>query len=334
MAGLSRETVGDAQVALVDLQDAGQAGLVALKAWEGVAGIPVICLFDRKNRRELIQAGALGKFEALDRSEPVAVLLTRIRALTGNDICKALPPGLSRQTTEAYRKSNAFLESLTLSAIEGADIEVNLMSESAAEMLTALSLDGLSVWLNAVHTHHSGTYCHSLMVAGLAGMFARHLGWPEEACLEMIAGGLVHDIGKTRIPLAILDKPGKLTEKEREIINRHPDIGRVILKPRHELSVAIKKMAVQHHEYLDGSGYPDGLTGERISQDVRLMTICDIFAALTERRAYKDGAPPRVAVSIMKQMGPKLDQDMLSQFARMVLEDRFCAVKRSAKSAR
>ncbi|POF29825.1 HD-GYP domain-containing protein [Roseibium marinum] len=334
MASVSERTVVDAKIAVLELQDATEAGLKALKAsWKHLAAVPVICLVDEKSRRETIQAAALGNSELCDRDTPIILLLKRINGLVNEDLCAALPENAPAQTVEAYRQSNVFLQSLCLSAVEGSPIQVNLLNDSADELLASLSLNGLSSWLEAVHTHHSGTYSHSLMVAGVAGMFAIHLGWPEEECREVIAGGLVHDIGKMRIPLSILDKPGKLTEEERKIVNKHPLYGRDILKPRLEVSVGIKKMAMQHHEYLDGSGYPLGLDGSRISAQVRLMTISDIFSALTETRAYKDGVPVRVAIDILRKMGPKLDQNMLSSFADMVLKRDLGDVKRTSAHA-
>ncbi|WP_428671726.1 HD-GYP domain-containing protein [Roseibium sp.] len=322
MAKVTPKTVGSARIAIIELQGSSDTGLTALKAsWEEITEVPFICVVDRTKRREVIQARALGDSDPIDRNAPFAVLLRRIRTLAGPDLRAALPKDTSAQTAEAYVKGCTFLESLCLSATEGMNIQVNLMTHSATDILNALSLDGLSAWLNAVQTHHSATYSHSLMVAGLAGHFAMKLGWPEDACKEVIAGGLVHDIGKTRIPLTILDKAGELTEDERRIVRKHPMLGREILKPRLELSLDLKKMAIQHHEYLDGSGYPDGLKAARISAKVRLITICDIFAALTEQRPYKDVMPARVALAVMRKMGPKLDQNMLSRFAAAVLPD-------------
>ncbi|PVB59716.1 HD domain-containing phosphohydrolase [Labrenzia sp. 011] len=334
MVSVTPATVADAQVVVIELQDATEAGLKALKAsWKPLSVVPVICLIDKKSRCEITQVAALGGSELYDRGAPLVLLLKRINDLVNERLCAALPGDVPVQTLEAYKKSNALLQSLCLTAVEEAPIQVKLLEESADDLLKALSLDGLTSWLEAVQTHHSGTYSHSLMVAGVAGMFAQHLGWPEEKCQEVIAGGLVHDIGKMRIPLSILDKPGKLTEEERRIINKHPVFGADILKPRLEISVAIKKMAIQHHEFLDGSGYPNGLDASRISPQVRLMTICDIFSALTEVRAYKERAPARVAIGIMQQMGPKLDQDMLSRFVNMVLKPDFGVMKRPAVRA-
>lgn len=334
MDKVSPDTVGAGKVAVIELLDASDAGLTALKAsWNSIAEIPVICLVSQKVRREVIQAAALGKTETLERDAPFSLLMKRVKALLGNDIMATLPRKTPAQTAAAYQKSNTFLESLCFSTVEGAKIRVSLMNESAEEMLTALTKDGLSCWLDAVGTHHSATYCHSLQVAGLAGMLAKHLGWSEEDCQEVIAGGLVHDVGKMRIPLTILDKSGKLTKQEREIVDRHPMLGRDILKTRLEVSPDIKRMAIQHHEFLDGSGYPNRLKGDSIVPKVRLITVCDIFAALTEERAYKESVPPRTAISILKDMGPKLDQKLVSKLAELLFGRGFGAVTRQAPAA-
>ncbi|MCV0423891.1 MAG: HD-GYP domain-containing protein [Roseibium sp.] len=334
MSKVSAETVGDGKVAVIELLDATDVGLKALKAsWESIAEIPVICLVSQKNRKEVIQAGALGKTETLERDAPFALLLRRTKTLLKADVCKVLPENTPSRTVEAYKSSNAFLESLCLSSAEGSKIRVTLMNESAEEMFAALSSDGWAAWLGAVQTHHSGTYSHTLRVAGLAGMLARHLGWSDTVCKEIIAGGLVHDIGKMRIPLSILDKTGKLTKDERVLIKRHPMFGRDMLKSRLEVSVDIKRMAIQHHEYLDGSGYPDGLAGDRISPKVRLITVCDIFTALTEERPYKETFPARTALTMLKDMGPKLDQKMVAQLGSMLFGQQLGAVSRlSAQS--
>ena len=85
-------------------------------------------------------------------------------------------PSVSAETAEAYRKGNAVLESLCLATADGSKIQVKLLKDASGDMRTALSLEGLSPWLEAVNSHHSPTYRHSLTVAGIAGLFAEHLG--------------------------------------------------------------------------------------------------------------------------------------------------------------
>ncbi|MEP3048251.1 MAG: HD domain-containing phosphohydrolase [Roseibium sp.] len=329
MSRVSPKTVGDAGIAIVELLNSNDAGLSALKAsWSSIAEIPVFCLASKNNRREVIQASALGKSEVMERDTPLAMMLKRIKARINQDPMANLPNETSETVKQAYLKADAFLEMLCLSAATEANIHIKAMDASASDLLTAIDLDGLTSWLEAVQCHHSSTYSHSLVVAGIAGAFARYLGWSDADCQEMIAGGLVHDIGKMRIPLTILDKPDRLSNEERALVDKHPVFGQEVLKPRLEVPIDIKKMAIQHHEYLDGSGYPNGLKGSRIGPKVRMMTICDIFTALTEERAYKEALPVRAAISIMKEMGGKLDQKMLAQFAGMVLNRGFGELSR------
>lgn len=334
MARLSPKTVGSASVAVVEMLDATDIGLAALKAsWSSIARIPVLCLVSKSSRKENIQAAALGKSEILDRDMPLSLLLRNIKRFVTIDPLSTMPADTPAKVKEGVSKASFFLENLCLSAVTDTVVPVKAMEDSAMQMLSALDLDGLNDWLTAVNHHHSATYGHTLRVAGFAGAFARHLGWSDSDCREVVAGGLIHDIGKMRIPLSILDKAGPLTDDEKSLIRKHPLFGQEILKPRLEVPVEIKKMAIQHHEYLDGSGYPNGLKGDRITPKVRLMTICDIFVALTEDRAYRKGLAVRGALSKMRDMGAKLDQEMLQRFAGMVLERDFGELIRSAADA-
>ncbi len=335
MSRVSPETVGEAGVAVVEMMGSTEPGLKALRAaWGSIAQIPVICLVDKASFREKTQAAALGKTSLMDRDTPMAVMVRTLRNLLQADVASPLPPSTPEPTAKAFNKGSSFLESLCLSAVLGKKVHCKLMNDAADELLAALSLDGLSAWLGAVQSHHSATYCHSLVVAGLAGTFARHIGLDDAACRRMIAGGLVHDIGKMRIPLTILDKAGKLSTAERAAIDQHPNFGREILKSRVEVSPEIRRMAVQHHEYLDGSGYPEGLKGDQISTDVRMITICDIFAALTEARAYKEAMSDRDAIAAMREMGPQLDQTLVERFADMLPERDLGALSRKLSPAK
>ena len=140
---------------------------------------------------------------------------------------------------------------------------------------------------------------------------------------------MVHDIGKVRIPLSILDKPGKLTGDEFALVRKHPVYSRQILSGRPEIGPDVLDLAVHHHEYLDGSGYPDGLHGEQISRHVRMLTICDIYAALTEERAYKEAFSSRRAYATLLEMEGKIDQDLLQRFRPIAVRTDLGEVRRS-----
>jgi len=125
---------------------------------------------------------------------------------------------------------------------------------------------------------------------------------------------MLHDIGKARIPLAILEKPSRLDEAELAVIRKHPQYGLDALGTVSGLPPEMLDMVVHHHEYLDGSGYPHGLMANEISDLVRMITIADVFGALIERRSYKAPLSGEAAYQILTDMGPKLDRDLVLAF--------------------
>jgi putative nucleotidyltransferase with HDIG domain len=131
---------------------------------------------------------------------------------------------------------------------------------------------------------------------------------------RLARGALMHDVGKARIPTEVLDKPGELTSIEVEMVRRHPVIGANILLLNGAFDKEVVEIVTNHHEYLDGSGYPAGLRGSQISDLVRLVTICDIFGALVEQRAYKPALPASKAYDILVEMGSKLDGALVRAF--------------------
>lgn len=185
----------------------------------------------------------------------------------------------------------------------------------------ARSAASLSVWLDTVKNHHSPTFGHSLTVTANAVLFGLDLGMRRSDLERLSIAGLLHDIGKAVVPLDILDKPARLDPTEAEQIKRHPWIGRdLLLRSPDPVAPEIIDVVLHHHEYLDGSGYPDGLRGSEISDLVRVVTIADIFTALVEDRAYKPGMAPCAALAVLDEMADagKLDPALVRRFAGMV----------------
>ena len=125
-------------------------------------------------------------------------------------------------------------------------------------------------------------------VTGLAVAFGLELGIRQVDVERLAIGALMHDIGKTQIPLSILDKPGSLTPNEHVVMRRHPALGANILIRDGQFSCEVIEIALSHHEYLDGTGYPEGLKGHEIGDLTRIMTIVD-----TCGRSRSIGAPTR-----------------------------------------
>lgn len=154
---------------------------------------------------------------------------------------------------------------------------------------------------------------HSIGVAQKAEKIARHLGMSEEKCLKIFLAGALHDIGKLLIQKDILEKPGKLTEQEFSYVKNHAAATYEILRRISDFE-DVTRWASRHHEKLNGSGYPLGLTAEELSVEDRLMTCSDIYQALTEKRPYKDAYSHEKAMEIMRKMAEngEIDPDITS----------------------
>ena len=186
---------------------------------------------------------------------------------------------------------------------------------AAGELIVAyMEANGLASWIEAVRKHHSQTYQHCLLVTGVAVGFGRQLGLSGADQRQLSFAGMLHDIGKGRIPVELLEKPGPLNKEEMRVMNQHPQFGLEVLEGVPGLQKEMIETVVHHHEYLDGSGYPHGLQGQEIPDLVRMLTIADIFGALIERRSYKASMSKEAAYQGLLDMGPKLDRDLVREF--------------------
>ena len=152
-----------------------------------------------------------------------------------------------------------------------------------------------------VDTKSTFTAKHSINIAKLAYNVSKYLGYPEQKCTKMKIAGLLHDIGKLAIPSYILEKEGPLSKEEFSIIKYHVYYTKIILNMIGGID-DISYWASNHHEKLDGSGYPCGLTGNKLTEEARIMCVCDIYTALTEDRPYRKGMTPKHAFSVLDDM--------------------------------
>lgn len=155
---------------------------------------------------------------------------------------------------------------------------------------------------------------HSRGVAQLAALIALQLNLPEAEAGRLYRAGQLHDLGKLGISNTILDKPGKLTSDEWLLIRGHPEAGHEVLS-RIPVLTDMARLALTHHERLDGTGYPHGLTAEDLSQADRILAVADVGEALSAKRPYRDALPASKVVSIMAEdAGTKLDAEIFAAF--------------------
>ncbi len=157
------------------------------------------------------------------------------------------------------------------------------------------------VFASIIDNKSSFTAEHSKEIATLAYNVSKHLGYTEEKCLKMKIAGLLHDIGKLAIPISILDKDGPLTEEEYSIIKSHTYYTKLILDKIDHIS-DISLWASSHHEKLNGKGYPRRLKAEDLSEECRIIGVCDIYQSLTADRPYRKGMYMYEAFNILDDM--------------------------------
>ena len=170
-----------------------------------------------------------------------------------------------------------------------------------------------------LHEYDEATYTHSIGVANLAVLVGIRMGVCIDDLYHLALGGLLHDIGKLTIPLSILNKPGKLTKEEMDIVKKHPQCGYRILCGSSGISQTVKQIVLQHHENHDGSGYPMHLSGEDVSHLARIVHVCDVYEALCVKRAYKDPMPRNIVREMVnKDSGRMFEPDAVDNFLNCV----------------
>ena len=196
----------------------------------------------------------------------------------------------------------------------GETLDMQVLNAAATVIVERIEEDGLTRWLDVLRNYHSQTYQHCLIVTAVAVSFGRRLGFGKADKQRLATAGLLHDIGKAKIPIHILEKPTQLSLDETAVMRTHPELGFDALRQEPGLHTEMLDMVLHHHEYLDGSGYPHGLAGNEISDLVRTMTIADVYGALIEQRPYKPPLSGPDAYQKLIDMGPKLDKDLVRVF--------------------
>lgn len=314
LAGADSEA-GRLLVADLDLskRETIEAARIALAPFRQ-AGAPCLFLLRDMSPRCQTQANALGATVILPIETPRTALLDKVHAMLGTG-ATAASAGLHRR----FIAASAALGDLLDMAASGGHLPVSAVNDSVEALNRAADGGDLDAWLELVWQHDDATYQHCLLVSGLAAAFAHRLGFGEADRRLITGAAVLHDIGKARIPLDILRKPDKLSPEEREIIREHPRIGHDMLIAQGGFAPMVLAAVLSHHEYLDGTGYPQGLRADQIPDPVRMITICDIYAALIERRPYRAPIAPEEAYAILVGMAEKLDLDLVRVFGEVIV---------------
>jgi len=200
-------------------------------------------------------------------------------------------------------------------------VAVAISNARLIEELDELNWGTLYALARAIDAKSHWTAGHSERVTELALRIGQALGLNQKRLDDLHRGGLLHDLGKIGIPPEILDKAGKLTDEEYQLMREHVRIGARILEPI-EAYAGIIPVVLHHHEYYDGSGYPDNLSGEDIDLGARIFTVADHYDALISDRPYREGLPRETVIGFIKEdSGTKFDPKVVEAFLEVMAQE-------------
>lgn len=276
---------------LLDIKMPGMDGfetLTALRALENGKDVPVIFLTADEKESTETKGLTLGAMDFIKKPFVPKVLTLRVRHTIDLD-------HLQRNLTEEVQKKTKENERLFMHVVSS-----------------------LASAIDAKDTYTNG---HSLRVAQYAREIAGRAGYGKERLDEIYMMGLLHDVGKIGIPDAVINKPAKLTDEEYDIIKNHPVMGARILGIIKEMP-KLANGARWHHERFDGTGYPDGLSGEDIPEEARIIAVADSYDAMTSHRSYREPLPQGIVKEeIEKGKGTQFDPYFASIILEMIEED-------------
>lgn len=297
------------QITILDIDLRQTPQVHAIKIWlvaRPANAQVLVGIDDKASYLEVTQACAIGATSVISRPFDGARLH---RALTA-PIAHTLHDGHVDIATEL-----GALQMMFASAGKGRAPDVSAVKRAGVQIVDKIREVGLAEYLDLVRRHHAQTYQHCLVVTAVAVSFGSRLGFNRSDIEKLAVAGLLHDVGKAKIPRDILEKPTALDESEASTMQMHPTLGHEILRHAANVPYEILDMVLHHHEMLDGSGYPHGLRGGEITDLTRMMTIADIYGSLIERRAYRAPLAGTDAFHILSDMGDKLDSALLNAFA-------------------
>jgi HD-GYP domain-containing protein (c-di-GMP phosphodiesterase class II) len=217
-----------------------------------------------------------------------------------------------------HKEARTLVDTLLIDVKLGRSIDVHSVNEVADHLLDSVFRNHNALTcLGRIRHKDSYLMEHSVNLSVLMSVYGRYRKLPRETLHQLMIGALLHDIGKTQVPDEVLHKPGRLNDSEFEIIKQHALYSRAILEQTPGISELAITVAAQHHEKMDGSGYPLGLKGEEISQFGRMTAIVDVYDAITADRVYHRGIPPTAAMKkLLEWSDHHLDRHLVETFIK------------------
>lgn len=179
--------------------------------------------------------------------------------------------------------------------------------------------DSLAVDISTLKTSDEYTFKHSVDVATMSMIIAKKMKMSSKDVYNIGIAGLLHDMGKSKIPNKILNKPARLNDEEFAFMKKHPEFGYSILKDKNEFEQSISVAVLQHHEKMNGAGYPFGCKEDTITPYAKILSVCDVYDALVTERPYKKPFSQRTAVEMIMSMTAELDIKAMRGFLSTII---------------
>jgi len=226
-----------------------------------------------------------------------------------------------KEFTKHYEVASVQTKKYIMAIGAGAEIKLDELFSLTDGIMNKLSMKShVLTFLASIRSTDEHTFTHSNNVSLLCNLFSHWLKYNETDTLQLTTAGILHDVGKTKIPLEILNKKGRLTDDEFKIIKTHTELGYKILKDQ-PIPTSIKLAALMHHEKINGQGYPLRVTGDKIDTFAKIVSICDIYDAMTANRVYRAKICPfEVIRTFERSVYGELDTEFLLIFLRNIAE--------------
>ncbi len=283
-----------------------------LEPWSGIQLLEPYADKDNPEVRFVLGEMAKGKAEEAGGANPA----THIASLDENRLLLRLPETRTGEERFAVlgwrgRKSPETVKGVSALVVSAA---MHFKAREEGKARRKLFLDVILLIMGAVDAKDPTTAGHSERVADLARGLARDIGLPPKEVDEVYFAGLLHDVGKIGIPDRILNFPQRLSTQDMEIMHQHPEIGAAIMG-KIELPAAVRSGIAEHHERLDGTGYPHRMKSGELSLAGRIIKIADVYDALMSKRQYKESMPKELVYKAMTQgAGKEFDATLLGVF--------------------
>lgn len=221
-----------------------------------------------------------------------------------------------RQLNQEFQKTIDSFKNVYQNVRMGNQIILEELKGSITPLVTrVITNNNILGNLRMIEVADEYTYKHSINVGMVASMIGKWLGYSENALMDLALAGMLHDIGKSRIPSEIINKPARLTPAEFDVIKDHPRAGYEILSETREVNFDVLFGVLEHHEWIDGKGYPNGSAGKKIHEFARIVAVADVFDAITSNRVYKSKVSPfRAAEIVMEESATHLDPEIVQLF--------------------